>query len=254
MMLDKFKLDGRVAVVTGASRGLGQGMAVGLAGAGAKIALVARTLSALEETAARIGNEGGEAKIIQADLFKVEEADRVIAETMACFGKVDILVNAAGTQVRKPAFEMTEKEWDYLMGVNLKAPYFIGLAAAKEMAKAKRGKIINITSLTSFIGVSNISIYGASKGGLASLTRQWAVEWAKYNINVNAIGPGYFITELTAALFADPEKAKWVLSKIPLGRTGLPEDLMGTVIFLASSASDYITGQIINVDGGWLSA
>ena len=197
---------------------------------------------------------GGEAKIIQADLFKVEEADRVIAETMACFGKVDILVNAAGTQVRKPAFEMTEKDWDYLMGVNLKAPYFISLAAAREMAKAKRGKIINITSLTSFIGVSNISIYGASKGGLASLTRQWAVEWAKYNINVNAIGPGYFMTELTAALFADPEKAKWVLSKIPLGRTGLPEDLMGTVIFLASAASDYITGQIINVDGGWLSA
>jgi len=253
-MLDQFKLDGRVAVVTGASRGLGQGMAVGLAGAGAKVALVARTLSSLEETAARIGNGGGEAKIIQADLFKVEEADRVIAETMACFGKVDILVNAAGTQVRKPAFEMTEKDWDYLMGVNLKAPYFISLAAAREMAKAKRGKIINITSLTSFIGVSNISIYGASKGGLASLTRQWAVEWAKYNINVNAIGPGYFMTELTAALFADPEKAKWVLSKIPLGRTGLPEDLMGTVIFLASAASDYITGQIINVDGGWLSA
>ena len=175
-------------------------------------------------------------------------------KTVAQFGKVDILINAVGTQVRKPAVEIVEQEWEHLIGVNLKSVYFLTQAAAKEMIKAKKGKIINITSLTSFIGLSNVSIYGASKGGIPTLTRQWAVEWAKYNINVNAIGPGYFKTALTADLFKDPERSKWVLNKIPLGRTGLPEDLAGTAVFLASEASDYITGQIINVDGGWLAS
>jgi len=141
-----------------------------------------------------------------------------------------------------------------LMSLNLKSLYFLGQAAAKAMAPQHKGKIINIASLTSFIGISNISIYGTSKGGVASMTRQFAVELAKHNIQVNAISPGYFITELTAALFRDPERAKWVLSKIPLGRTGNPDDLAGAVVFLASGASDYITGQNLSVDGGWLAA
>jgi NAD(P)-dependent dehydrogenase (short-subunit alcohol dehydrogenase family) len=170
------------------------------------------------------------------------------------FGRIDILLNAAGTQVRKPIFEMTEQDYDYLMSVNLKSVYFLGQAAARQMAKQGRGKIINVASLTSFIGINNISIYGTSKGGIVSMTRQFAIELAKYNIQVNAISPGYFITELTADLFKDPEKAKWVLGRIPIGRTGNPDDLAAAVVFLASEASNYITGQILSVDGGWLAA
>ena len=255
MILDKFQLTGKVAIVTGASRGLGQGMAVGLAEAGADIVLVARTKAALEKTAAAIQKVGRKAVVIPADLsYGAAEAERVVQETVKGLGHVDILLNVAGTQVRKPFFEMTEQDYEYLMSVNLKALFFISQAASKEMAKQSKGKIINITSLTSFIGISNISLYTASKGAVASLTRQFAVELAKHNIQCNAIGPGYFRTELTEALFQDPEKAKWVLSKIPMGRTGVPEDLVGAAVFLASAASDYITGQIVNVDGGWLSA
>lgn len=251
-ILDKFKLKGRVAIVTGASRGLGQGMAVALGSAGANVALVARTKSSLEETAKMIQDAGSKALVLKADLSKTAEADHVVGETTAHFGQLDILVNSIGMQVRKPALEIVEKEFDDLIGVNLKSVYFLTQAAAKEMIKNKRGKIINITSLTSFIGLPNVSIYGASKGGILALTRQWAIEWAKYNINVNAIGPGYFITALTADLFKNEDRKKWVLSKIPLGRTGEPSDLAGAVVFLASEASDYITGQVLNVDGGWL--
>ena len=254
MILDKFKLTGKVAIVTGASRGLGQGMALALAEAGADVALVARNKAALEQTAAAIKKAGRKALVVPADLSGAAEAGRVVQETVKGLGHVDILLNVAGTQVRKPFFEMTEQDYEYLMSVNLKALYFISQAASREMAKQSKGKIINITSLTSFIGISNISLYTASKGAVASLTRQFAVELAKHNIQCNAIGPGYFRTELTEALFQDPEKTKWVLSKIPMGRTGLPEDLAGAAVFLASAASDYITGQIVNVDGGWLSA
>lgn len=254
MILDQFKLKGNIALVTGASRGLGQGMALALAEAGADVVLVARTKSSLEETAALAEKAGSRALVLSADLSRSGEAERVVNDTVEQFGRIDILLNAAGTQVRKPLFEMTEEDYDYLMSVNLKSLYFLGQAAAKAMAPQRKGKIINIASLTSFIGISNISIYGTSKGGVASMTRQFAVELAKHNIQVNAISPGYFITELTAALFKDPERAKWVLAKIPLGRTGNPDDLAGAVVFLASGASDYITGQILSVDGGWLAA
>jgi len=254
MILDKFKLKGNVALVTGASRGLGQGMAIALAEAGADVALVARTGSALEETASLITKTGAKALVIPADLSISTEARRVVNDTIGHYGQIDILLNAAGTQVRKPIFEMTEEDYDYLMSVNLKSIYFLSQAAAKEMVQRNKGKIINIASLASFIGLSNISIYGLSKGGVASLTRQFAVEFAKNNIQVNGIAPGYFITELTAALFKDPERAKWVLGKIPIGRTGDADDLKGAVVFLASAASDYITGHILKVDGGWLAA
>lgn len=254
MILDQFHLRGNVALVTGASRGLGQGMALALAEAGADVALVARTMPSLEETAEKVRQAGSKALVVQADLSLSGEAARVVDETVNQFGRLDILLNAAGTQVRKPIPEMTEQDYDYLMTVNLKSMYFLNQAASKEMAKNNRGKIINIASLTSFIGISNISIYGTSKGGVASMTRQFAVELAKQNIQVNAISPGYFLTELTAALFADPERAKWVLGKIPMGRTGSPEDLAGAVVFLSSRASDYVTGQILSVDGGWLAA
>lgn len=254
MILDKFRLTGNVALATGASRGLGRGMALALAEAGADVVLIARTLSALEETAAMIRQAGSNALVLQADLSKVGETEKLIQETIKTFGRIDILLNAAGTQVRKPIFDMTEENYDDLMSVNLKSLYFLSQAAAKEMVKQRRGKIINIASLASFIGLSNISIYGTTKGGVASLTRQFAVELAKDNIQVNAIAPGYFMTDLTADLFRDAERAKWVLGKIPQGRTGNPDDLAGAVVFLASGASDYITGHILTVDGGWLAA
>ncbi len=227
-------------------------MAIALGSAGASVALVARTKGSLEETAKLVEKEGSKAYVLQADISKILEAERVVKQTVEHFGQLNILLNSVGSQVRKPVLEISEQEWDYLIGVNLKSVYFVTQAAAREMIKVKKGKIINITSLTSFIGLPNVSIYGASKGGIAALTRQWAIEWAKYNINVNAIGPGYFKTALTADLFKDETRFKWVLSRIPLGRTGVPEDLAGTAVFLASDASDYITGQIINVDGGWL--
>ena len=254
MILDKFKLNGNVALVTGASRGLGQGMAIALAEAGADVVLVARTESALRETAALVRKTGSEALVLQADLAKSGESQRVVNDTIGHFGQIDILLNAAGTQIRKPIFDMTEQDYDYLMSVNLKSMYFLCQAAAREMVKKNKGKIINIASLASFIGLNNISIYGVSKGGVASLTRQFAIEFAKNNIQVNAVAPGYFITELTAALFKDPDRAKWVLSKIPIGRTGDADDLKGAAVFLASPASDYITGEVIKVDGGWLAA
>jgi 2-deoxy-D-gluconate 3-dehydrogenase len=252
MILDRFSLKGNVALVTGASRGLGQGMALALAEAGADVALVDMTKAS--ETAVMVEQFGSRALIVQADLSKTGEAARVVHEVVQQFSRLDILLNAAGVQVRKPIEEMTEQDYDFLMNINLKAVYFLSQAAAHEMSKKGKGKIINIASLSSFIGLKNISIYGVSKGGVASMTRQFAVEMARHHIQVNAISPGYFKTALTAALFQDPERAQWVLGKIPAGRLGNPDDLAGAVVFFASAASDYITGQVLSVDGGWLAA
>jgi 2-deoxy-D-gluconate 3-dehydrogenase len=254
MILEKFSLKGRTAVVLGASRGLGQGMAKALAEAGADLALVARTISPMEEFAEEVKALNRKCLILPNDISKPSEIQVVVNRVIQAFGKIDILVNSQGTQVRKPAFEMTEPDWDSLMSVNLKSVFFSCQAVGRQMAKHGKGKIINVASLTSVIGLPNVSIYGASKGGVAQLTKALAVEWAPYRINVNAVLPGYYKTALTADLFKNEERAKWVLGRIPLGRTGLPEDLAGTVVFLSSEASDYITGQIIPVDGGWLSS
>ncbi len=254
MVLNKFSLTGKTAMVIGASRGLGQGMAKALAEAGADLALVARTISSLEEFAQEVKGLSRRCLIFPNDISKPSEIQEVVKRVIDALGKIDILINSQGTQVRKPAFEMTEQDWDGLMSVNLKSVFFACQAVGKEMVKQGKGKIINVASLTSVIGLPNISIYGASKGGVAQLTRALAVEWAPYHINVNAILPGYYLTAMTEALFKNEERRKWILGRIPLGRTGVPEDLAGTVVFLSSEASDYITGQIIPVDGGWLSA
>jgi 2-deoxy-D-gluconate 3-dehydrogenase len=254
MVLEKFSLKGKTAIVIGASRGLGQGMALALAEAGADLALVARTVSSLEELAEEVKALNRKCLILPNDISKPSEIQIIVKRVIEAFGKIDILINSQGTQVRKPALEMTEKDWDDLMSVNLKSVFFSCQTVGREMAKQGRGKIINVASLTSVIGLPNISIYGASKGGVAQLTKALAVEWASRHINVNAVLPGYYKTALTEDLFKNEERAKWVLSRIPMGRTGLPEDLVGTVVFLSSEASDYITGQIIPVDGGWLSS
>ncbi len=178
----------------------------------------------------------------------------MIKDTLDEFGRIDILVNNAGTVIRKPSLEITEEDWDKVVNTILKASFFCAQAAAKVMIKQKKGKIINIGSLTSVRGLPGIIPYVASRGGILQLTKGLAVEWAPYKINVNAIGPGYFKTQQTAPLFADREWVKKTVARIPLGRTGIPQDLAGVVVFLASEASDYITGQMIFIDGGWLAA
>lgn len=254
MVLNKFSLIGKTALIIGASRGLGQGMAKALAEAGADLALVARSVSSLEAFAEEVKGLNRRCLVLPKDISKPSEIQEVVKRVIDAFGKIDILINSQGTQVRKPAFEMTEQDWDGLMSVNLKSVFFACQAVGKEMVKQSKGKIINVASLTSVIGLPNISIYGASKGGVAQLTKALAVEWAPYHINVNAVLPGYYLTAMTEVLFKDEERRKWILGRIPMGRTGVPDDLAGTVVFLSSEASDYITGQIIPVDGGWLSA
>lgn len=254
MVLEKFSLKGKTAIVIGASRGLGQGMAKALAEAGADLAIVARSASSLEKLAEEVKGRGQNCISLPTDISKPSEIQATVDQVIKVFGKIDILVNSQGTQVRKPALDMTEQDWEDLMAVNLKSVFFSCQTVGRQMTRQGKGKIINVASLTSVIGLPNISIYGASKGGVAQLTKALAVEWAPHHINVNAVLPGYYKTALTEELFKNEEKAKWVLSRIPLGRTGLPEDLAGTVVFLSSEASDYITGQIIPVDGGWLSS
>lgn len=254
MVLDKFSLSGKTAIIIGASRGLGQGMARALGEAGADLALVARTVSPLEELAEEVKGLKRECLILPNDISQPLEIQAMVNRVIETFGKIDILINSQGTQVRKPALEVTEQDWDGLMAINLKSVFFTCQLVAQQMIKQGRGKIINVASLSSVIGLANISIYGASKGGVAQLTKALAVEWAPHHINVNAILPGYYQTALTADLFKNEERKRWVLSRIPIGRTGLPEDLAGTVVFLSSEASDYITGQIIPVDGGWLAS
>lgn len=247
-----FSLKGQVAIVTGGGRGLGKGMAVALAGAGADVALISRTADELNTTVQEIRQAGGQADAYLGDAFKLEEMTDLIRSIHSAKERIDILVNNAGFAVRKPAVEFTPDDWERQVDVNLKAAYFVAQAAGKIMKDQGRGKIINIASLTSYIGIPNASVYGITRGGILSMTRSLAIEWAGDRINVNAIAPGYFHTRQTAPLFADAKRREWMLSRIPLGRSGLPEDLAGAAVFLASQASDYITGQVIVVDGGWL--
>ena len=247
-----FSLKGKVAIVTGGGRGLGRGMAIALAGAGADVALVSRTEGELHETMRQILQKGGQAEAFPADVSRVGKIPGLVQSIHAAKGRIDILVNNAGFIIRKSALEYTLEDWERQLDANLKGAYFMAQAVGKIMKEQGRGKIINTASLTSFIGLANAPGYGISRGGVVSMTRALAVEWAKYRINVNAIAPGYFKTHQTAPLFADEKRVEWMLSRIPWGRTGVPEDLAGTVVFLASTASDYITGQTVIVDGGWM--
>jgi NAD(P)-dependent dehydrogenase (short-subunit alcohol dehydrogenase family) len=247
-----FSLKGQVAVVTGGGRGLGKGMAIALAGAGADVALISRTADELDAAVREIRQAGGRADAYPGDAFKLEEMIALIESIHRAKGRVDILVNNAGFALRKPAIAFTPDDWERQVDVNLKAAYFIAQAAGKIMKDQGRGKIINIASLTSYIGLQNGSVYGITRGGILSMTRSLAIEWAGDRINVNAIAPGYFQTRQTAPVFADEKRREWILSRIPMGRSGVAEDLAGTAVFLASQASDYITGQIVIVDGGWL--
>ena len=252
MILDLFKLDGKVALVTGAGQGLGQGMAIALAEAGADIAGLDRIgCEATGESVRALGRRYHESAV---DLLEASVADleTVVAQIVNAFGHIDILVNNAGIIRRTAAIDFSETDWDDVLQINLKAAFFLSQAVARVMIAHGGGKIINIASVLSFQGGIIVPSYTAAKSGLAGITRALANEWAKDGINVNAIAPGYMATENTAALRADPNRSKNILERIPAGRWGLPEDLKGAVIFLASSASDYVHGAILPVDGGWL--
>ncbi len=252
MILDQFKLDGKVAIVTGAGRGIGQAYAIGLAEAGADVALV--DVIDQTETAAKIKALGRKALTLAADLSKgEEEAPRIIAEVVKELGGVDILVNNAGIIKREPFTEHSAANWNLVLSINLSAPFFLSQQAAKQMiAQGRGGKIINIASMLSFQGGILVPGYAASKGGIKSLTMLMANELAKHKICCNAIAPGYIATENTRPIREDAARNKAILDRIPAGRWGTPEDLAALCVFLASPASDYINGYTYACDGGWL--
>jgi NAD(P)-dependent dehydrogenase (short-subunit alcohol dehydrogenase family) len=250
--LGLFDLNGKTALVTGGGRGIGRGIALALAEAGANVAVTSRTESELKSVASEISALSRKAYYSTVDARNKEAISNFVEKVVQEEGKIDILVNGAGTNKRVPFLEVTEEDWDFVMDINLKSVLFATQAVIPHMKKQKYGKIINIASLTSEIGLNHMTIYGASKGGVSQITKALAVEFADDGILTNAIGPGYFKTEMTKVLFEDQQKVEWMKSRIPLKRTGNVEDIQGAAVFLASDASNYITGQTIYVDGGWL--
>jgi 2-deoxy-D-gluconate 3-dehydrogenase len=251
MILDQFKLDGKVAVVTGASRGLGQAIAIALAEAGADVALV--DILSMDETKKTITDLGRKCTAITADLKKLDSVDDIVHTTVKELGRLDILFNNAGIIRRAPLTKFSEKDWDDVININQKTLFFLSQAAAKQMIKqGEGGKIINTASMLSFQGGILVPSYTASKSAVMGLTRLMANELAPHKINVNAIAPGYMATDNTAPLRADANRSKSILDRIPAGRWGEPKDLQGVAVFLASEASAYLQGYTIAVDGGWL--
>lgn len=254
MIWDKFSLKGRNGIVTGGGTGLGKGMTTALVQAGAEVAIVGRRLEVLEKTAKGLSQHNGKVIPIKGDVTDLSDIKMIVERALEAFGKIDFLFNNAGTIRRAPCEEHSEEDWDIVLQTNLKAPFFLAQTVAKTMIARKiKGKIINTSSLLAFIGGRTIPGYAASKGGISQVTKSMANDWAKYGIRVNAIGPGYFITDVTEPLVQNKERYAEITARIPLGRWGKPEDLGGLAVFLASDASDYVTGQTIFVDGGWLS-
>ena len=250
-ILDSFRLDDRVALVTGASTGLGQAIAKGLAEAGANVACHGNTRSA-DATCEAVSRLGRTSLAVTGDLSKKETPQKLVEATIERFGRLDILVNNAGTIRRAPAAEYTEEDWTTVIEVNLSAVFRLSQLAGRQMLSQGRGKIVNIASLLSFQGGITVPAYAASKGGVAQLTKALANEWAGKGINVNAIAPGYMRTDNTKALQENETRNRQILERIPAGRWGEPSDLAGAAVFLASAASDYINGEVLVVDGGWM--
>lgn len=249
--LDFFKLDGKVAIVTGGNTGLGMAYVEALAAAGADV-LVTTFDNNTEEVKNIVESLGRKIVFVQGDLTKKETRDKVVSTCLEEFGKIDILVNNAGTIRRSPLLEYKDEDWQAVMDINLNSVYYLSQAVAKVMAKQGYGKIINIASMLSFQGGKFVPPYTASKHGVAGITKAFANELADLNIQVNAIAPGYIKTANTAPIRADKARNQEILSRIPAGRWGEVSDLMGTVVFLSSKASDYLNGHILAIDGGWL--
>ena len=251
MTLDAFRLDGRVALVTGASTGLGQAIAIALAGAGADVACHGNT-HAPDATCEAIAKLGRQSLPVIGDLSDRETPSRLVDSTIDHFGQLDVLVNNAGTIRRSPATEYSEEDWEAVIEVNLSSVFRLSQLAGRHMIDRGRGKILNIASLLSFQGGITVPAYAASKGGVAQLTKALANEWAAKGLNVNAIAPGYMRTDNTKALQQDETRNRQILERIPAGRWGEPSDLAGAAVFLCSAASDYVNGHVLVVDGGWM--
>jgi len=253
MILDKFRLDGKIAILTGASGGIGKGMSIALAEAGADMVIVARRMNLLEEVVKEIKKVGRQVLPLCVDVGKKSEVEMMVEKTLERFGKINILVCGAGINRRAPSEDFSEKDWDDVINVNLKGVFLCNQAVGRVMIKQGGGKIINIASTNSVVGSLNAPAYAASKGGVAQLTKSLALDWAKYQIYVNAIGPGWCKTNMTKVDYEDPEWSKLILDHIPLKRWGNPmEDLSGMVVYLASEASNFNTGHVMYVDGGEL--
>jgi 2-dehydro-3-deoxy-D-gluconate 5-dehydrogenase len=250
MMKNVFDLTGKVAVVTGGTRGIGKGIALGLAAAGADIVLVQRSNDT--STQDEIKTLGVRCEIVDCDLINLEEVKQVIPKAIEAMGTVDILVNNAGIQRRSPAVDFSEQDWDDVITVNLKSVWILCQQAGRHMVEKKSGKIINIASLVSFQGGLFVPAYTSAKGAVGQLTKALANEWSSQGVNVNAIVPGYIATEMNTALIDDPVRSRQILERIPAGRWGNPEDFKGPALFLASEASNYVHGHLLAVDGGWL--
>ena len=253
MILDSFRLDGRVALVTGAARGMGQAIALGLAEAGADVAVL--DVLPVDETRARIEALGRRSLGIERDLLglRPEGAGAITGEVGAGLGQIDILVNNAGILRRAPALDYAADDWEASLSIGLSAAFYLSQAAARAfLAAGTGGRIVNLASMLSFQGGMLVPAYAATKSGVAGLTRALANEWARHGINVNAIAPGYIATEMTAALRADPQRGPAMLARIPAGRWGEPADVQGAVVFLCSAAASYVHGVVLPIDGGWL--
>ncbi|HUX44506.1 MAG TPA: 2-dehydro-3-deoxy-D-gluconate 5-dehydrogenase KduD [Terracidiphilus sp.] len=252
MTLESFQLTGKVALVTGSSRGLGAGIALALAEAGAHVALHS-SRAVPEAVSARIAQTGVQTAAVVGDVSDAKVCASLVEQVVQRFGAIDILVNNAGTIRRAPAVEHSDEDWQTVLDTNLSSVFYLSKAAGKHMLARGHGKIINIASLLTFQGGITVPSYAAAKGGVGQLTKAFANEWASRGVNVNAIAPGYMETDNTEALRANPERARQILERIPAGRWGTPQDLAGAAVFLASGASDYVHGHVLVVDGGWLS-